>query len=255
VKGSFSAKDQVRLPKFGPKGGGVLGTALVTAARAETRLSTSIAKEVEKLEALSQELVEATHASARVTSQEVAMAVLREIRLWTGLRSYLKGWVALEGEEGFEEQSRTARVIEASLFSGRAALRHLRAPLLWREVGDRLKAIDDREFEDEIRELGGGPLLDSILRSHEAAGEALGITKPAAIGPRPTGRPVDQVVRDFREAVRGYAVLVEGHAIGGSEGAKDLAHRLLAPIAKWQPTRTKRQAKRQAPAAPVPNPT
>lgn len=250
---TFDPESIVSLPRLTAAEAGALGQELLATAEARARkkkLPAGIERARKRLGTTHKELLLALQQRLGMSEADSARsrsADQTEDTAFSAFFDWLNGFAKLP--ETYR-QSAKASEIKKRLFTD--GLRFLNLPYKqeWTEAEARLRELNERGWDQDIEDMGGGPILHHLRAAHKAYGEALGLTVP-----REEASPV--LLREtklaFDSALRSYALQITAHGdaqdlpAAEAEEAVALAEELLRPLAVWE-TRTSRAE----PAPPPP---
>jgi hypothetical protein len=249
---------KVRIPRTDVVGAGVLGSAILAAAKAEKKLPEPVVKELKRFMRVHAELDRVAFDPGTAVPSEDRKAILRdETAGWRAFSGFVGSWALLRSED-VVDKIEDASAVQTALFADGMKWILLPYSKRWAQAERLLRRIEEHGLEEAIRRLGGGPFLDVVKKAHERSGEVLGITKPAIVqAETPSMRAL---LKSFAEALRRYVRQVDAYGAQDQPGARQTADRLLAPLAKPDPVRVKAQtpvespAVATTPAAPPPTP-
>lgn len=150
---------------------------------------------------------------------------------WNAFWNRLHAYAELPSEDYPRAGHAAAR--EATLFGDGLAFLKLPYAREWAESERRLRMLDDKKLESELREIVGQDFIAEVRAAHAAYGDALGITEAQAAPPDVV--KVQQPLRDLQAAVRSYALQVVAVADGNPDFAP-AAHDALSPIDQLRAT-------------------
>jgi hypothetical protein len=225
---SYGANDIIALPTLSAAAAVALGKGLLTAAKAQTPLPTSIVMRMAALKSVHGALHQALSQKPQPTPdlQRARSADLAEDQAWSTLHDWLAGWSKLRSSG-----ADNTRAIYAILFPTRLKFTQLPFKLEWAESDSRLARIARDGFDVELEKLGGKPILDQLRQAHRAYGDALGIT---AEGQDPITSTVRDLLQTFTTTLRAYFQAVTAHADPADPASVALTDSLLAPLHRWQ---------------------
>jgi hypothetical protein len=225
---SYSAQDIIALPTLNTAAAVALGQGLLTVAKAQTSLPALVATRLTALEAMHRALHQALSQKPQTAAdpQRARAADLAEDQAWSALHDWLVGWTKLAVPAADH-----ARTIYAVLFPMRLKFTHLPYKSEWAEADAKLSRITRDAFDTEIEKLGGKPILQQLRATHQAYGQALGITVE---GQYPNTVSLREPLQAFTQALRGYVLAVAAHADPADAASIALTDALLSPLQKWQ---------------------
>jgi hypothetical protein len=228
---SYSAADVIQLPRLQASGAMALGGQLISAAKPHKKtLSKSLAKALTSLDTQRMALSDAIRDQVAPEPEGGAGTVQLDRNLdacWSGLNDYFTAFTKLPGRP----QAVEATSLQAAVLPGGLKFILLPYELEWSESETRLQRIEKNKLDARIVALGGGLFLESIKTAHAAYGKALGMTAPTAQGT--TAPSIREPLDAFAAALRTYIVKVMGSVEDDEPETKELADKLLSPLAAW----------------------
>jgi hypothetical protein len=237
---SFDAADIVVLPVLDVSSAITLGGEMLTAVKSAEKTH-KLPKAIKK----SLVTVNDRHQSLRAASAERlsgaqatdgARTVRADRRLdtaWNAVLTWLSGWSKLPETA---PQAAIARHIIDTIFADGLKFLLLAYKQEWAESDTRLLHMGNEKLDADIVKLGGAPFMDELRAAHLEYGEALGIT--ATPDAPNTGANLRDALNAFLLALRTYVVRVSAHVDEEEAGSADLATLLLAPLTRWESSRT-----------------
>lgn len=241
---SYAAEDIIALPNLSTAAAVALGQGLITAAKAQTALPALIATRLGALTTAQEQLHQALSQKPQTPAdpQRSREADLAEDQAWRAFHDWLAGWCKLSSPDADQ-----ARTMYAVLFPTRLKFTRLPYQLEWAEADTRLTRIAKQGLDAEIEQLGGGRILAQLRATHQAYGDALGIT---AEGHDVSTTNLREPLNAFTKSLRAYVLAVAAHADPDDAASIALTDALLAPLQAWQ---SHVAAAAPAPPAPTPN--
>ena len=238
----YGADDIVTLPRLSTAAAVALGQELITAAKSKIALPRLVESKFALLKDAHAELHHALSQQKQIDldPKRAQVADVAEDCAWSAFHDWLVGWSKLGIAEAEE-----ARTMYAVLFPTRLKFSQIPYKLEWAEADARLARIAKDGFAGKIEQLGGRRILDHLIRTHRAYGEALGI---AAEGQGTTTCGLHEPLSLFLARLRAYVLTVAAHADDADPESSALAESLLAPLRQWQ----SRSAAAEEPDEPVP---
>jgi hypothetical protein len=247
---SYDAVELVQLPRLSAPGALALGERMLAAAKPHKKvLSKSLQKALGTLVDTHVTLSEALRdqVPAEVLPGNDTVVLDRNLdSCWSGLNDFLTSFTKLPGTPEADQAAQLKQVIFPD------GLKFILLPyeLEWSESETRLKRIAAHGLDSRIKALGGGVFLAALTKAHNAYGLALGMTAPQSTAPSPLGlRPA---LDRFSAALRTYVVKVTGTVEDDEPDTKELADKLLAPLAAWDVGPAGKGSAAEKPAADKP---
>lgn len=235
---TFTAQDNIQLPRLGAAEAGVLITQLLTAATAETaaakgkELPPPIERSRTRLTAAHASLDEVVTPEPAGDTQAKRKADRRIDAAYSAGFDWLSGWCKLPADKNPHLDE--AKALMAVVYPEALGFTKLPYRIEWQESKVRLDAIDRDGHGKTFKALGGAAFLTNIREAHEAYGTTLGITVPVAIAS--TGE-VRARLDAAAAAIRDYVSRVSAHGEPDVPGSQELADALLQPLTVWETTR------------------
>lgn len=144
-----------------------------------------------------------------------------------------QAWARLAGEIA---EGDVGRFLTERLFADGLEFVNYKARKEWSVIDTKLKTIDDEKLDAKFAQLGALPMLAHLRNVHMLYGEATGMTKPLPAAESPL---VGEKRIALMESIRHYVVAVNGSVRRKVPATRDLASRLLKPLAEWESEPTK----------------
>lgn len=159
---------------------------------------------------------------------EVRKVDRREDRAVRAFYKLLAAWAELAGEI---PEGKTGESLLGRLFEGNG-LSFLTLPPRseWAAVETKLKTIDDEGLEPQLGQLGAAPMLALLRQVHVLYGQVTGATRAAA----PPSPQVRARLDALLDSIRHYVAAVVGSVRRREPATKELADKLLQPLADWE---------------------
>jgi hypothetical protein len=233
---TFTADDFVSLPRnLSVPAALALGAALESAAEAADPLPAPLAKARQKLSGAYLPLKTAATAPGRGPDTpygpEVNAADLALDGCWSALHGLASAWLRLPLAESDPARMAARQVLEL-LFPDGLRFTQLAFALEWAESERRLERMSVEKLEEPLRLLGAERFVRALREAHEHYGKLLGITKAKAEA-KPEGSLLP-LLQGFASALRSYVLKVSAHVDDDDESSRELAAKLLAPLASWR---------------------
>lgn len=155
---------------------------------------------------------------------------------WSSTYGFLNAWAKLPNEP----KAATAARLRARLFPKGLKFTQIGFKEQWAESNLRLALIDAEGLDATFDALGGGPFLDALRLTHEAYGEALGITKAREVAEDEPG--LRAMTAEITGALRDYVLQVTAMVRKSDPNSREIAQKLLAPIDNWRKRSVRRAA-------------
>jgi hypothetical protein len=224
---SYNAHDIITLPTLNSAAAVALGQGLLTAAKNQAELPPLIAARLAKFETAHGVLHGALskRPPAALDPQRARNADLAEDQAWSALHDWLIGWSKIASPVG-----ERARAMHTTLFPTGLKFTRLAYKLEWAEADARLARVASDGLTAEIEALGGAPILEQLRVTHQAYGEALGITAET----QDTTVGLREPLQQFTNSLRAYVLAVAAHADEDDPASITQIDALLAPLNNWR---------------------
>ncbi len=251
MKRQFTINDVVMLPRMKARELLAIARALVLNAHNLGNLERPVTEALHDVDAQHKALSEEMNGGEKKAPAQLKQADIAECNAVSALVDFASTWARLP-EATYPAQVATGRDC-ADVFREDGKLEFLKCKPIVKhsEVQRRIESLHARGLDEKIRELGGGPFLDHLARTHETYGAAV----MNATGDSEEETPaIRERATELAEAVKSYVIRVVATVDRKRPETQTRANTLLAALRAWESSSNTGATSEEEEPQPAPSP-